>query len=223
MKLLTTGECRKRNRLSEYQFNQHQRFAVFTTHGPKCYINNCPIDMQTMEIDHVIPEFLVADRARLDQVIADLGLPSDFDVNSYENWLPSCRKCNSQKSNLIFESSLLLQRHLQVAANKAAKARELEQEAVTKLALSRAINTICRAVEGQTISNEALVPLIDAIRRHSPELVEGTWKMPSFPPGTIGMMMPVHVPAKLRLTPYHTVVMEDDWKVISTRRSRAVT
>ena len=58
---------------------------MFTTHGPKCYINNCPIDMQTMEIDHVIPEFLAADRARLDQVIADLGLPSDFDINSYEN------------------------------------------------------------------------------------------------------------------------------------------
>lgn len=171
----------------------------------------------------MIPEFLAADRARLDRVIAELGLPSDFDINSYENWLPSCRKCNGQKSNLIFESSLLLQRHLHVAANRAAKARELEQEVVTKHALSRAINTICRAVEGQTISNEALVPLIEAIKQHNPELVEGTWKMPSFPPGTMGMMIPVHVPAKLRLTPYHTVVMEDDWRVVATRRSRAAT
>ena len=150
--------------MSEYQFNQHQRFAVFSTHGPKCYINNCPIDMQTMEIDHVIPEFLAADRTRLDQVIADLGLPLDFDINSYENWLPSCRKCNRQKSNLVFEPSLLLQRHLQVAAKKAAKARELEHKAVTELALSRAINTILRAVEGQTISDETLVPLIETIR-----------------------------------------------------------
>ncbi len=203
------------DKLSEYQFTQHQRFAVFTVHGPKCYINNCPIDMQTMEIDHVIPEFLAADRVRLDHVIADLGLPSNFDVNSYENWLPSCRKCNGQKRDMIFKPSLLLQRHLQVAAKKAAKARELEQEAVTKIALGRAINTICRAVEGQTISQEALVPLIEAIKQHNPELVKGTWKIPSFPPGTLGMMIPVHVPAKLRLTPYHTVVMEEDWRVVS--------
>lgn len=203
--------------MSVYQFSQQQRFAVFTVHGPRCYLNNCLIDMQSMEIDHVIPESLASDRSRFEQVIAALGLPVDFDVNSYENWLPSCRRCNSQKSSLIFEPSLLLQRHLQVAAAKAEKAREVEREAVTRQALSRAINTICRAVEGQTISKETLEPLIETIKQHNPELVAGTWKLPSFPPGTMGMMIPVHVPAKLRLTPYHTVVMEDGWRIVQRR------
>lgn len=173
--------------------------------------------MQSMEIDHVIPESLSDDKERFVRAMADLGLPSDFDLNSYENWLPICRNCNSKKRSLIFNSSLLVQRNLQVAAQKAFKARELEREVVHKHSLNRAVNTVCRALEGQTISNEELVPLITAIIKHNPDLVEGTWEMPNFPPGTIGMMMPVYIPAKLRLTPYHTVLMEKDWKVVAAR------
>ena len=44
-----------------------------------------PVNLRTMQVDHLIPESLMNDPQRLGEVLASLGRPPDFDLNSYAN------------------------------------------------------------------------------------------------------------------------------------------
>lgn len=118
--------------LSKYSFSHAQRFAVYVTHDEKCYICNRPLDLKTVEVDHVIPESLVDTPDRIRDVFKSLGRPADFDVNSYANWLPACRPCNRRKLATVFEPSLLIQLALQRAADRADKASNIEQRTISR-------------------------------------------------------------------------------------------
>lgn len=130
--------------MSTYSFSAEQRYAVYTVHGERCYLCRKPIDLASMEVDHVIPESLLGSKGLAD-VLDQLGRPSDFDINGFENWLPSCRQCNNQKSNIVFEPSLLIQVQLQKLATKKDEALAASQEVVSDRKISNALNTLQRA------------------------------------------------------------------------------
>jgi len=111
--------------MEKYNFSPFERFAVFLCHGERCYMCSCPLDLKTMEVDHVIPESLQNDPARLADVLASFSRPTTFSLNSYENWMPSCRPCNGKKLALVFEPTPLIQAVLQKAASKAGEAASL--------------------------------------------------------------------------------------------------
>lgn len=99
--------------MAKHGFSAAVRYAIFKTHGDRCYICKVPIDMASFQVDHVIPEALLQEPARLQEVLHALGRPADFNVNSFENWLPACAPCNNGKRALVWEHSLLvLQPHL---------------------------------------------------------------------------------------------------------------
>src|SRR5262249_24472363 len=105
-------------------FTQAERWAVFEAHGSKCWLCYEPVDFVDMEVDHVIPEQLIGDEQRLKHVLGEFGLPAEFDLNSFENWLPAHGSCNRQKGDQPFEATPLIQRWIARARDKAAKARE---------------------------------------------------------------------------------------------------
>jgi len=137
--------------MAKYAFTPQQRYAVFTAHGEACYLCRRPVDLVTTEVDHVIPESLLTTPDRLRDVLAALGRPQNFDINSYENWMPSCRPCNGKKSDVVFEPSPVVQVVLQQAAERAPRARELEKQLVTKRKLGRAINELQRYAAEQQL------------------------------------------------------------------------
>ncbi|OWV66097.1 hypothetical protein ATY75_10855 [Rhizobium sp. N122] len=51
------------------RFTAIERWVGFSVHGKKCYIDSHPIDLLSMQVDHIIPEFLLAEPERL----ADAG------------------------------------------------------------------------------------------------------------------------------------------------------
>lgn len=124
-----------------------ERHAIFTVHGEKCYMCNAPLTLQTMQIDHVIPQALLDEPDLLAKVLAELGRPADFDVNSYENMLPACGPCNSAKSDIIWESSPRIQLHLQKAKAKAADVEALAAKTISQRDIASALNTLERAHE----------------------------------------------------------------------------
>lgn len=140
--------------MTKYQFTDDERYAVFVTHAEKCYICKKPIDLASFQVDHVIPESLAKYPEPWSDALHKLGLPRTFDVNSYENWLPSCAVCNRDKADSVWEPSLLAQRSLQNAAKKADAARAAEQHVVTSQRLGRAINTLRRAQASGVLSDE---------------------------------------------------------------------
>lgn len=76
-------------------FTPAERYAVYTTHGEKCYLCTRPVDLASMQVDHIIPESLLDEPDRLAEVLDKFRLPREFDLNSYANWMPSCSQCNN--------------------------------------------------------------------------------------------------------------------------------
>ncbi len=116
---------------SKYHFSAAERYAVFTVHGENCYLCHEPINLKTMEVDHIIPESLLDDPVRLTVILKDLGRPGDFDLNSFANWMPACRSCNGTKRATVFEPSPVVQLVLQNAAGKAARVQSLATTTVS--------------------------------------------------------------------------------------------
>lgn len=141
-----------------------ERHAIFTVHGEKCYMCNVPLTLQTMEIDHVIPQTLADEPGRLAKVVAELGRPPDFDVYSYENMLPACGPCNSAKSNMIWESSLLIQLHLQRAKSKAADVEAMTVKTLRQRDVANALNILERAHENGLTDQGPHIPSVDTVK-----------------------------------------------------------
>jgi hypothetical protein len=132
-----------------------QRYAVFTVHGEKCYLCNRPLNLQGAEVDHILPESLLHDPVRLSKILNDFGLPTDFNLNSYENWMPAHGRCNREKLDEVFNPTPQIQLQLQRAAKQANKAIELEKQEISEKAIARAINLLQRAKDKGKLSAES--------------------------------------------------------------------
>lgn len=127
--------------MSKKNFSNWERQTVYDVHGPQCYLCSKPVEFALMQVDHVIPESLLSDPEMLRSVLDQYGLPAEFDLNSFENWLPSCGPCNrTKRDDLSFAP--ILSFHLNQAAKKADQARSLLESSISKLRYSRAVNTV---------------------------------------------------------------------------------
>ncbi len=151
--------------MSNYAFNQRERHAVYTVHRQRCYVCGQALTMKTVQIDHVVPKHVGHDAQRLKEVCDDLGLPADFDVNSYENWLPACAECNGKKREMVWKPSLLAQVVLQRAVERAPKAREVASRLVSDRKIASAVAVLAAADEDDELpddTKEQLRPLLEA-------------------------------------------------------------
>lgn len=148
--------------MRKYNFKPAERYAVYKTHGDRCYICRELIDMTTFQVDHIIPESLSENPVELRRIINLLGRPDEFDVNSFENWLPACGSCNKAKGARPWEPSLLVQLALQQASEHAEAARTVACKVVSTRELSRAVNVLQRGAEQGFLTagmKQLLVPL----------------------------------------------------------------
>lgn len=152
--------------MSGYRFSAAQRFAVYTVHGGTCYLNGEPLYLKQMRIDHVIPRSLKNDPDRLSMVLKEYGLPDDFELDSFENWLPTCDPCNSLKYKDPFRPTPIILRHIDRARAKAGEMKALAERVVTDQAISKALNTIEIALDSAQVDLDGLEPLIQLYEQH---------------------------------------------------------
>lgn len=89
------------------QVSDATRFAIFTVWPANCVWCRRPLAYREMQIEHLIPKYLVdgsaADPEGRAKELAELielhKLPEAFDLHSEENLAPSCGPCNSQKGD----------------------------------------------------------------------------------------------------------------------------
>lgn len=117
--------------MSGYKFTAAQRFAVYTVHSAVCYLNGEPLYLKAMRVDHVLPRSLNDDPERLSTVLKEYGLPPDFDLDSFENWLPTCDQCNSAKYKEPFRPTPIIQRYIDRARAKTAETKAVAERVVT--------------------------------------------------------------------------------------------
>ena len=188
----------KGSAVAKYRFSEAQRHAVYTVHGERCYMCRAVLDMKTMEVDHVIPEALRDKAERLAEVLASLGRPADFNLDSYPNWLPSCRSCNGTKHDRIFDPAPIVVLQLQQAADRVAEAEKIEKRLISDKEVFAALSVFKRVSENGELSEAVLVEL---------------WPLVAFHQRT---RQPERVQEPIRLTPkvtipLHQVLSDDGW------------
>lgn len=152
--------------MAKRSFTDAERHAVFTVHNERCYLGGEPLDLLSMEVDHVIPELLLDDPAAFASARDDLSLPADFDIQSFANWLPACRRCNRAKLDTVFSASGIVQIWLQRARDKAAEAAALAEQTVRKASVTRAWNTIKRANSQGGLTPDVRSAIAEFVRYH---------------------------------------------------------
>jgi hypothetical protein len=147
----------------KHKFSPAERFAVYVTHGERCYLCDAPLDLKTLEVDHILPESLESEPDRLADVLQEFGLPENFSLNSFANWMPACRRCNGKKSDLVFKATPIIQLMLQRAIEKAPKAEALARETIGRVKITKALTILEVANENGELSpadRAALMPLV---------------------------------------------------------------
>lgn len=112
-----------------------------------------------MQVDHVIPESLKDDPAKLATVLTNLGRPPDFDLNSYANWMPTCGPCNNRKRDAVFVQSGFCQVVLQQAANRAAEAQRAAEQLVSDRKIASAVNLLVRGSQSEGLQENTVKSL----------------------------------------------------------------
>ncbi|WP_292142506.1 hypothetical protein [Mesorhizobium sp.] len=100
-------------------------------------------------MDHIIPESLLDDSGRLQYIFREYGLPIDFSINSYANWLPAYRHCNREKENSVFDPVAAILAPLNRARKKFAKCGSLERKCLNDKEVSKILNAVERALNLQ--------------------------------------------------------------------------
>ncbi|WP_442577847.1 hypothetical protein ACSBOB_20080 [Mesorhizobium sp. ASY16-5R] len=116
-----------------------------------------------MQVDHILPESLLDDPNRLTDVLTQFSLPPTFEINSVENWLPACGRCNQTKRETVFEPVPIIQLYLMRAKAKSDDVNQLIREMVDEAQVAKAFGVIERAVEGKTVESRTLIPLINSV------------------------------------------------------------
>jgi 5-methylcytosine-specific restriction endonuclease McrA len=174
------------------QFSDEERYAVYTVHAEKCYLCGVPVDLLSMEVDHVIPEALLDDPPKLAAVLAAYALPGNFDLQSFANWMPACGPCNNRKRSRVFDPTPRVQLELRIAAEKAPKAAALAAEVVSSQRLTRSWNAIKRAAAGGYLGEDIHAAIIEFVRQ------------------TAARREPAAAARPMRLTPLIEVVSESN-------------
>jgi 5-methylcytosine-specific restriction endonuclease McrA len=182
--------------MSNYKFSANQRYAIYTVHKEKCYLCQTPIDLQSMEVDHIIPESLLKDPDRLSDVLEQYGLDDSFDLNCPENWLPACERCNRQKSATVFPPTPIIQLHLVRAKNEAQRVSELIEKSVGKAQITKALNLLERANKDGNLTDEHKRKLQPLLAFHVAERDHELANQP------------------IKVTPLYTVLREEDDRLI---------
>jgi hypothetical protein len=138
---------------------------VWLCHGPKCSWCHDPLRLIDTTIDHQLPESLFYDDARRAAVFVEYGLPSDFNINGYENWLPCHSWCNQSKGARTSEFVPGIQRMLNRLRAKAKEVDRVANSVALNIAKDKVFRTLFAGLEKQTITIFDLEQLLEAFVR----------------------------------------------------------
>jgi hypothetical protein len=112
--------------VAQQQIPAHERHAIWTVYGKRCYMCREPVALLQARLDHIIPEAMADKPDALRALLARLGLAADFDVRSHDNIACICDRCNALKGGKILADGWLVAQ-LHSAADKARRIRGLLQ------------------------------------------------------------------------------------------------
>lgn len=144
------------------KFTYAERYAVWHCNGEKCWWCKEPLRLWEVTVDHLIPESLLDNDSLRVAVLSEYGLPMDFNINSFGNWLPCHNHCNQSKSNRLPSFVPGNKAILDGLAERASRAERVAQSVTSNVTKDRVFKTLFAALEEQTLSLRDLDELLQA-------------------------------------------------------------
>ncbi|MFA5879104.1 MAG: HNH endonuclease signature motif containing protein [Candidatus Margulisiibacteriota bacterium] len=137
--------------MHKYKLNLIQRKTLYDSYDHKCFFCDELIIFKDLNIDHIIPEKFLSNKDDLKKYLKKIGLKESFEINSYNNWVPCCRKCNLEKGGNLYNKNTILH-YLEVIKNKVPKIILLEEKIKKRLEKEKWNLTVSVALENGKIS-----------------------------------------------------------------------
>jgi 5-methylcytosine-specific restriction endonuclease McrA len=145
--------------MAKYKFKQSERFAVWKTHGKKCFWCAEPLSLQETTVDHVLPESLLDKEEDLSRVKLLFGLGDKFNINGFENWVPAHQQCNGAKRDTIFKASEVMLAILERVAAKAPNALKHQKRIEENERIGEALSKVQVLYDENKITKEDLIAI----------------------------------------------------------------
>lgn len=158
--------------MAKYKFTQAERFAVWKTHGEKCFWCAEPLTLQETTVDHVLPEMLLEKPDDLERVKTLFGLDGNFGINGFENWVPAHQHCNIQKRDAVFKASEVMLAILDRVGRKAAKAQTVKERIEGNNRVGEALAKVQVLFDEKKITKEDLIAIFSTNDAEEEKLIE---------------------------------------------------
>jgi hypothetical protein len=155
--------------MNKYKFSTIERTSVWKAHGGKCFYCNEPIQYSLITIDHILPESLLSQQNRLQEITIEYGLNKDFKINNYYNWVPACSSCNSKKKDRVPKKETALY-YLEIAEEKYPKIKKLEEDLKASNKKDKLITNLDFFLEQGLISPEEVKKRILSVNSESKDI-----------------------------------------------------
>jgi hypothetical protein len=144
------------------RFSYVERYAIWSCNEKRCWWCKEPLRLPEVTVDHVLPESLLSNDDLRQRILADYGLPNDFNINGFENWLPCHNHCNQSKSNKAPSFVPGNKVILDALGRRALETQRIARAVSSNVAKDKVFKTIFAALELQTISMRDLDELLHA-------------------------------------------------------------
>lgn len=147
--------------MKKYVFKDTERYAVWTHHGRACYWCEEPLILQEATVDHVIPEHLIEKPDELKAVLEKFGLPINFQINDFGNWLPCHDRCNKSKGGKTLKAVPMVQTIIEKLQREAESVRKLEAKVRLNAKRGDALAKLMAAKEADMITKEEVMEVFE--------------------------------------------------------------
>lgn len=120
----------------------------------KCFWCKRGLNFEECEVDHVIPQS--TSKIVLKSMVKDYQLGTDFSIDDYGNWVPSCNACVKLRAKGAYRQSSALPSWFEIVRSKMriveAKVHQIEGEQ----SLESALRTLVEMAERAEITHDAV-------------------------------------------------------------------
>lgn len=93
--------------MRKFRFSPAVRSTLYEAYDKRCLICEEILSFGDMHIHHVLKEVLVTNKKEFKQIVKLLGLPADFEINSYLNWGPCHPRCHKKLHKALFNPNYI--------------------------------------------------------------------------------------------------------------------
>lgn len=156
--------------MGKERISYEKRFALWQVHAGRCPYCGLPVRLLDMQIDHILPEWLISDPEQFGRVKREYALQDSFDLRDYCNWLPTHPGCNRRKGATVPDRNVALS-FISLASGKIAEARAEEERYVRTRTADQVVGKLLAAVARGALTKEDVFAALAAL----PEPVRTTF------------------------------------------------